>query len=491
MKNGLSFIHLLIVALFLSGCGSGGTSSRPDPSPAPEIAVSPSALNFGDNEIDTSKYLEISVSNSGTATLGIIGLNLTAESSADFSITKTIDGASIEPGDTAVLELRYSPGNQGIDTGEVQIESNDTYEPTITIPLYGRGLDDTSGNNDHEGFGAVTQGAAGSPTGYDIYHVTSLSDSGTGTLRDALSRGNRRVVFDVGGTIVLQSDLNIPYSYITIDGSSAPSPGITIVQPGDIKTTIEAKSSIGAAHDIIIHHLRMDGQASGHTNDGDIWGLDGESAPVYNIILDHITAMASTDGIFDIWEDVHDVTISWNLITDTVTACHLSTGDTDKARRRISIHHNVFAHNNERQIRMRHNNQLIDFVNNVIYGWGWMESGASGLHIAYDSGETNPSANVVNNVYHYVSGLSGSQDSAIIFESGSSVGDVYFSGNLLPGGENDAVSTSGQLSIPSSAQVTLYAADTLRNSVVPYVGTHYPLPDEQQLLGDIQSALGN
>ena len=384
-----------------------------------------------------------------------------------------ITGAEFSSAGTYLLKIEANDG---------ELSAGD--QLTVTVR-------ESGGTSTYEGFGAVTQGAAGSPTGYDIYHVTSLSDSGTGTLRDALSRGNRRVVFDVGGTIVLQSDLNIPYSYITIDGSSAPSPGITIVQPGDIKTTIEAKSSIGAAHDIIIHHLRMDGQASGHTNDGDIWGLDGESAPVYNIILDHITAMASTDGIFDIWEDVHDVTISWNLITDTVAACHLSTGDTDKARRRISIHHNVFAHNNERQIRMRHNNQLIDFVNNVIYGWGWMESGASGLHIAYDSGETNPSANVVNNVYHYVSGLSGSQDSAIIFESGSSVGDVYFSGNLLPGGENDAVSTSGQLSIPSSAQVTLYAADTLRNSVVPYVGTHYPLPDEQQLLGDVQSALNN
>ncbi|MEJ2286736.1 MAG: hypothetical protein P8X85_24445, partial [Desulfobacterales bacterium] len=189
----------------------------------------------------------------------------------------------------------------------------------------------------------MTEGAKSSPTGYTTYRVTSLADSGSGSLRDALSQGKRYVVFDVAGTIRLNSTLNVPYSYITIDGASAPSPGITILQPGNSRTSIEAKSSIGAAHDIIIHHLRMDGDATSHSNDGDIWGLDGESAPVYNIILDHITATASPDGCFDVWENVHDVTISWNLITDTITALHLSTGDESQVRQRFSIHHNVFA----------------------------------------------------------------------------------------------------------------------------------------------------
>ena len=129
-------------------------------------------------------------------------------------------------------------------------------------------------------------------------------------------------MFDIAGTITLASDLNIRWSYITIDGASAPSPGITIVQPGNIGTTIEAGASTGPAHDIIIHHLRMDGLATGHTDQGDIWGLDGESAPVYNVIIDHVTAIGATDGVFDIWSDVTDVTLSWNVILDTVTASH-------------------------------------------------------------------------------------------------------------------------------------------------------------------------
>ena len=115
---------------------------------------------------------------------------------------------------------------------------------------------------EYEGFGAVTQGALSSPTGYTVYRVTSLADSGAGTLRDAVSRGNRLVVFDVGGTIRLSNDLYIYESYITIDGSSAPAPGLTIEQPGEIVTAIYARSN-RPVHDVIIHTLRRDGLSPG------------------------------------------------------------------------------------------------------------------------------------------------------------------------------------------------------------------------------------
>ncbi|MGB2986143.1 MAG: right-handed parallel beta-helix repeat-containing protein, partial [Phycisphaerae bacterium] len=341
----------------------------------------------------------------------------------------------------------------------------------------------------YEGFGAVTQGAASAPGGYEVYHVTSLADSGPGTLRDSLLQGGRHIVFDVGGTITLTSNLNIRCSYITIDGASAPAPGITIVQPGTIGTTIEARASTGPAHDIIIHHLRMDGQATGHDNIGDIWGMDGMDAPVYNVIIDHVTGKASTDGVFDIYGEVHDVTLSWNLITDTVTALHSSTADLGQTRERISLHHNVFARNNERQIRIRHDNQLVDYVNNVVYGWGWFEGGAAGLHIAYDAGETNPSLNVENNVFHHVGGLSGVADDAIRFERGTDEGSVYFAGNIVPAGESDGTSTSGRLPIPAYAQVTTYPAASLCDNVVGLVGTHYPTADESELLNNIRTAL--
>ncbi len=177
----------------------------------------------------------------------------------------------------------------------------------------------------YEGYGAVTQGALSSPTGYTTYRVTSLANSGPGTLRDAVSQGSRLVVFDVGGVIRLTSDLNIFASYLTIDGSTAPAPGITIEQPGAVDTVIYGRSGGRTVHDVIIRHLRMDGLSPGvATGEGDLWGMDGEDGDVYNVILDHITAVATKDGAFDIYGRVYNVTISWNFIKDSEAALHLS-----------------------------------------------------------------------------------------------------------------------------------------------------------------------
>ena len=187
-----------------------------------------------------------------------------------------------------------------------------------------------------------------------------------------MSQGKRHIVFDVAGTITLASDLNIYDSYVTIDGASAPAPGITIRQPNSRNTTIYARSSAGV-HDVVVQHLRVDGQANGaHTNRGDIFGMDGEDGPVYNVVIDHVTGTASSDGVFDLWGRVYNVTISWNLITDTVTALHFSRAE--NVRENVSIHHNVFARNNERQVRIKYDSRL-DFVNNVVWGWSWIDGG--------------------------------------------------------------------------------------------------------------------
>ncbi|HEX4264762.1 MAG TPA: LamG-like jellyroll fold domain-containing protein [Verrucomicrobiae bacterium] len=98
-----------------------------------------------------------------------------------------------------------------------------------------------------EGAGAITRGGA---LGTNVYHVTTLADSGPGSLRAAVTQTNgaETVVFDVSGTINLASPLYITNSFLTIAGQTAPSNGVTVAG---------STTYVQGAHDIILRYLRF------------------------------------------------------------------------------------------------------------------------------------------------------------------------------------------------------------------------------------------
>lgn len=340
--------------------------------------------------------------------------------------------------------------------------------------------------DEYVGFGAVTKGADDCPSGApEIYHVTNLNNSGNGSLRDAISADCRHIVFDVGGTINVTSTLQISTSYLTIDGSTSPAPGITLNIPGQ-RIVFEASNS-RAVHDNIVNNIRTVG-SGGALETKDHWELDGGSgAPIFNIVLDHLTMKSSSDGSVDIYGDVHDITLSNSLIWDSIQGQHFSRSSGE--RDALTVYRNVYAKINERQPRIRYNTTRLEFVNNVIYGWGWFEGGAGGMTVKVGGSQYSPSANIENNIYHYVSGLSGGPDNALIID-GEPFGDWFFAGNDWPTGENDDVSTSGRIAIPTAAQVQRLSTTALGDTVVPCAGTQFANAEERDLLDTISLAVG-
>jgi len=116
----------------------------------------------------------------------------------------------------------------------------------------------------------------------ETYRVTTLADSGRGSLREALARGNRNVIFEVGGTIRLQGELKLKASNVSIDGSTAPEPGITLT--GGV-------FSIEDARQVKVSHLRF--RQSPDDNVRIIGGCR-------DILLENCTSTHGGDGAIDI-----------------------------------------------------------------------------------------------------------------------------------------------------------------------------------------------
>ena len=146
-----------------------------------------------------------------------------------------------------------------------------------------------------EGHGRYVTGGRGGK----IVHVTNLNDSGTGSLRYAVSGSARKiVVFDVAGVIALQSNLTIGDN-TTICGQTAPEPGITVryytVQPGANN---------------IIRFMRFRRGQERDINDGADACWQREKT---GIILDHCSFSWSIDEVASFYDN-NNFTMQWCTI---------------------------------------------------------------------------------------------------------------------------------------------------------------------------------
>ena len=179
-----------------------------------------------------------------------------------------------------------------------------------------------------EGHGRyVTGGREGS-----VYHVTNLKNSGSGSFRDAVSKANRIVVFDVAGVIPLASDLTMKDN-ITILGQTAPYPGVTIryytIRPGANN---------------IIRFIRFRRGEDKNVNEGAdaTWQRNKTG-----IILDHCSFSWSIDEVASYYDN-NNFTMQWCTVAESLVNAGHGKGAHGYGGiwggKLASFHHNLIAH---------------------------------------------------------------------------------------------------------------------------------------------------
>lgn len=199
-----------------------------------------------------------------------------------------------------------------------------------------------------EGFGRLAKGGRGG----EVYYITNLNDSGAGSLRDALSKSGRTIVFEVGGVIKIASRLIVPAN-TTIAGQTAPGGGITIYGDGVAYNT----------NNVITRHIRIR-MGKGGTANKDAVGI----AEGHSMIWDHCSISWGRDGTFDA-NPSSGKTIANLTVQNSIVAQGLQTHSTgglliaDGA----SIIRTLYINNHTRNPKARKTTQ---FINNVVYNWG-------------------------------------------------------------------------------------------------------------------------
>jgi hypothetical protein len=181
-----------------------------------------------------------------------------------------------------------------------------------------------------------------------LVRVTSLDGgTGPGTLRDAVSRPNRRIEFAVAGDIVIHSDLVISQPNLTIDGSTAPRGGVQI--RGGSRVVL-------AADELILRHVRIRPGPHPQGYEADCVTVDRGT----NVVIDHVSCSWATDEGISSWgrvAPVRNLTVQWSIISEGLLCppvnrpkCledgmgyygSLFEGDLDG----LTLYRNLYAHN--------------------------------------------------------------------------------------------------------------------------------------------------
>lgn len=314
-----------------------------------------------------------------------------------------------------------------------------------------------------EGGGAYTAGGRGGK----VYVVTSLADSGPGTLRDACEQGGARtIVFNIAGIIRLKTPLIIRAPYVTIAGQTAPGDGVCVA----------GESVWINTHDVVIRYMRFRrGETYVGRRDDSIGGN-----PIGNIMIDHVSASWGLDENMSMYRHMYNdstgaaeqklptvnITIQNSIFSEALDTWNHSFGST-LGGENCTFMRNLWANNAGRNPSIGWFG-VFNFVNNVVFNW---------VHRSVDGGDYRAMYNIVNN--YFKPGPLTPKDSPIGYrilkpEAGRSklgyltFGRAYVSGNVMEG--NDLVTKdnwNGGVQVENFKNADKYTADIKTNSTLP------------------------
>jgi len=214
-----------------------------------------------------------------------------------------------------------------------------------------------------EGFGAFAKGGRGGR----VIQVTTLQDYHPnkdrvipGSLRAACAdKGPRIIVFRVSGNIDLKAPLRITEPFCTIAGQTAPGDGICI-----------RYDELGiSTNDVVVRYLRAR-TGPGREYGDEVHGIS--SSRSHNIILDHCSITWGVDEVLSIVGG-SDVTVQWCIVAEGLNisthgeGAHSKGLMTSAGATRVTIHHNLLAHNNDRNPAIGGPKTETDVRNNMFY----------------------------------------------------------------------------------------------------------------------------
>lgn len=236
-----------------------------------------------------------------------------------------------------------------------------------------------------QGGGTFTFGGRGGK----VYEVTSLADSGPGTLREACeAAGPRIVVFDVAGIIHLKTPIIVRAPYISIEGQSAPGDGVCVA----------GESFWINTHDVVIRYMRF---RRGKTDVGRRDDALGGN-PVGNVVVDHTSASWGLDENMSLYRHMYDpgdgstpkkfgtvnLTVQNSISSEGLDTYNHAFGST-MGGENCTFVRNLWADNTARNPSIGWNG-IFNFVNNVIFNW---------QHRSVDGGDYTALYNIINNYY--------------------------------------------------------------------------------------------